>query len=54
MGRGPASWRSPTFGLLTEALQLAAQRQQAEARQKLVVGLLGGAALAIALGSSRS
>lgn len=40
--------------LLVEALQLAAQRQQAEARQKLAVGLLGGAALAIALGSSRS
>jgi hypothetical protein len=39
--------------LLIEALQLAAQRQQAEARQKIAVGLLGGAALAIALGSSR-
>jgi hypothetical protein len=37
-----------------EALQLAAQRQQAEARQKIAVGLLGGAALPIALGSSRS
>jgi hypothetical protein len=40
--------------LLIMALQLAAQRQQAEARQKLAVGLLGSAALAIALGSSRS
>ena len=40
--------------LLVEALQLAAQRQQAEARQKLAVGLLGGAALAFALGSSRN
>jgi hypothetical protein len=40
--------------LLIEALQLAAQRQQAEARQKIAVGLLGGAVLAIALGSSRS
>ena len=39
--------------LLIAALQLAAQRQQAEARQKIAVGLLGGAALAIALGSSR-
>ena len=38
---------------VNEALQLAAQRQQAEARQKIAVGLLGGAALAIALGSSR-
>lgn len=48
----------PPFGqdaeLLTEALQIAAQRQQAEAQQKIAVGLLGGAALAIALGSSRS
>ncbi len=40
--------------LLIEALQLAAQRQQAEARQKIAAGLLGGAVLAIALGSSRS
>jgi hypothetical protein len=40
--------------LLIQALQLAAQRQQAEARQKLAVGLLGGAALAFALGSSRA
>ena len=40
--------------LLIEGLQLAAQRQQAEARQKLAGGLLGGAALAIILGSSRS
>jgi hypothetical protein len=40
-------------GLLTDALQLAAQRQQAEARQKIAAGLLGGAVLAIALGSSR-
>lgn len=39
--------------LLIGALQLAAQKQQAEARQKLAVGLLGGAALAFALGSSR-
>jgi hypothetical protein len=39
--------------LLTEALLLAAQRQQAEAQQKIAIGLLGGAALAIALGSSR-
>lgn len=39
--------------LLAEALQLAAQRQQAEARQKLAAGLLGGAALAIAIGASR-
>jgi hypothetical protein len=39
--------------LLIAALQLAAQRQQAEARQKIAVGLLEGAALAIALGSSR-
>lgn len=50
--------RPPPFkqdsDLLIEALQLAAQRQQAEARQKLAVGLLGGAALAFALGSSRS
>ena len=40
--------------LLIEGLQLTAQRQQAEARPKLAVGLLGGAALAITLGSSRS
>jgi hypothetical protein len=40
--------------LLLTALQLATQRQQGEARQKIAVGLLGGAALAIALGSSRS
>ena len=33
---------------LIEALQLAAQRQQAEAQQKIAVGLLRGAALAIA------
>lgn len=39
--------------LLIQALEFAAQRQQAEARQKLAVGLLGGAVLAIALGSSR-
>jgi hypothetical protein len=39
--------------LLIEALRLAAQRQQEEARQKIAFGLLGGAALAIALGSSR-
>jgi len=39
--------------LLIDALRLAAQRQQDEARQKLAVGLLGGAALAIALGASR-
>jgi hypothetical protein len=39
--------------LLIAALQLAAQRQQAEARQKIAVGLLGGTALAIALGSFR-
>jgi hypothetical protein len=32
--------------LLIEALQLAAQKQQAEARRKLAVGLLVGAALA--------
>jgi hypothetical protein len=38
--------------LLIEALRLAAQRQQTEARQKIAVGLLGGAVLAIALGSS--
>jgi hypothetical protein len=44
----------PDIDLLVEALQLAAQRQQAEARQKIAVGVLGGAALAIALGSSRS
>jgi hypothetical protein len=42
------------IALLVEALHLAAQRQQAEARQKIAVGVLGGAALAIALGSSRS
>lgn len=41
------------IGLLDEALQLAVQRQQEEARQKLAVGLLGGAALAILLGGSR-
>jgi hypothetical protein len=41
-------------GLLIEGLQLATQRQQAEARQKIAAGLLGGAVLAIALGSSRS
>jgi GNAT superfamily N-acetyltransferase len=50
--------RPPLFdqdaALLTEAVQLAAQRQHNEARQKLALGLLGGAALAIALGSSRS
>jgi hypothetical protein len=40
--------------LLVQALQLAAQRQHAEARQKLAVGLLGGAALAFAIGSSRN
>lgn len=39
--------------LLIEALKLAAQRQQDEARQKIAAGLLGGAVLAIALGSSR-
>jgi hypothetical protein len=40
--------------LLIEALQIAARRQHDEARQKLAIGLLGGAALAIALGASRS
>jgi methylmalonyl-CoA mutase cobalamin-binding subunit len=39
--------------LLTEALQLAAARQQAEARQKIAIGLLGRAVLAAAIGSSR-
>jgi len=39
--------------LLVQALQLATQKQQEEARQKIAFGLLGGAALAIALGSSR-
>jgi hypothetical protein len=39
--------------LLVEALRLAAQRQQDEARQKLAAGLLGSAALAIAIGASR-
>jgi hypothetical protein len=39
--------------LLIQALQLATQKQQEEARQKIAFGLLGGAALAIALGSSR-
>lgn len=40
--------------LLAAALQIAAQRQQGEARQKIAAGLLGGAALAIAIGASRS
>jgi hypothetical protein len=40
--------------LLVTALQLAAQRQQEEARQKIALGLLGGgAALALAIGASR-
>ena len=39
--------------LLTEAVQLAAQRQHEEARQKLAAGLLGAAAIAIAVGASR-
>ena len=51
-GRKPAPGRRRRFkldiDLLIEALQLASQRQQAEARQKLAVGSLGGAALAIA------
>jgi hypothetical protein len=37
--------------LVAEALLLAARRQQEEARQKLVAGLLGGAALAFVIGS---
>ena len=41
------------IALLAEALQFAAQRQQAEAKQKIALGLLGSAALAIALGSAR-
>jgi len=54
-GRGPdAAPFKQDIDLLIEGLQLAAQRQQAEARQKLAGGLLGGAALAIILGSSRS
>lgn len=52
-----AALSSPLFqqdmDLLVEALLLAAQKQQEEARQKIAFGLLGGAALAIALGSSR-
>jgi hypothetical protein len=43
----------PDAVLLTEALQLAARRQRTAARQKLALGLLGSAALAIALGSAR-
>ena len=42
------------ISLLIDALQLAAERQQAEARQKLAIGLLGGAALAFAIGTSRA
>jgi hypothetical protein len=45
---------SEDIDLLVEALQIAAQRQQAEARQRLAVGLLGTAAIAIAIGASRS
>lgn len=45
---------SEDMDLLVDALRLAAQRQQEEARQKLAVGMLGGAALAIAIGASRS
>jgi hypothetical protein len=45
---------SEDLELLIDALRIAAQRQQEEARQKLAVGLLGGAALAIAIGASRS
>jgi len=52
-----AALSSPLFqqdaDLLEEALLLAAQKQQEEARQKIAFGLLGGAALAIALGSSQ-
>lgn len=39
--------------LLIEALLIATHKQHEEARQKIAFGLLGGAALAIALGSSR-
>jgi hypothetical protein len=39
--------------LLVDALQLAAAKQQAEARQKIAIGLLGGAVLAAAIGTSR-
>jgi hypothetical protein len=39
--------------LLIDALQLAAAKQQGEARQKIAIGLLGGAVLAAAIGSSR-
>jgi hypothetical protein len=39
--------------LLVEALLLASQKQQEEARQRIAFGLLGGAALAIALRSPR-
>jgi hypothetical protein len=52
-----AALSSPLFqqdvDLLVEALLLAAQKQQEEARQGIAFGLLGGAALAIALRSSR-
>ncbi len=44
---------SADIDLLIGALKLAAQRQHDEARQKLAVGLLGGAVLAIAFGAAR-
>lgn len=51
--RLPAALFPADAALLVSALEIAARRQHDEARQKLAVGLLGGAALAIALGASR-
>jgi hypothetical protein len=46
----------PPYGqdaeLLITALQLAAQQQQTEARQKILAGVAVGGVLALALGSS--
>jgi hypothetical protein len=39
--------------VLLKALELASRRQHEEARQKLAAGLLGGAALALVIGSGR-
>jgi hypothetical protein len=40
-------------GVVVKAMELAARRQHEEARQKLAAGLLGGAALALVIGSGR-
>jgi hypothetical protein len=44
---------SADINLLVDGLQIAAQRQQDEARQKIALGLLGGAVAAVAVSAAR-